>query len=259
MSEEFDFDQDNDGPRYCRPNEINPHDFTDALRGLTFFDDDINLRVQAFNLAMVDQFITNLEYEVLSKLLEEEATPVPEASFLSAQSQMWIFGAYELLRTWRQRARSIIKWSENGGLEVKLKEYEKETGYRHYGRQFRAEQLKKVLADPSIIEDLKADLRKTHITFSRIEAVRIAIAKHEVRGRKNSVAFMPGYGRINNWCGSLDYELENGSYIMGYINRRNIADEIRAFATTDDPPTEEDLAEFDAFMRGPDAGAEPVF
>jgi hypothetical protein len=42
-----------------------------------------------------------------------------------------------------------------------------------------------------------------------------SIAKHEVSGRKNSVALMSAYGRIDQWCGALDFELENGFYSIG--------------------------------------------
>lgn len=240
-----------DGPDYRRPEEINTLELRNALNRLQLFGDDANLRMQAFNLAIVDQFATELEYGVLKKFHDEEATPLPEAAFLSALSQMWIFAAYELMRTWRQRAKDMIKWSENGGLETKLQVLEKELGYQHFGRQARAEQIRRVLADPSIVEKIREDIKLTHMLFARMEAIRVSIAKHEVRGRKNSVALTLGYSRVNRWCGSLDFELENGAYSMGYISRRDIADEIRALATVSNPPTEEMIADFDAFMRGP--------
>jgi hypothetical protein len=74
------------------------------------------MRMQAFNLSITDPFLAALESDVLRKLIDEEHTPVPDASFLSAQSQMWIFAAYELFRTWRQRVADLIKWSESSGL-----------------------------------------------------------------------------------------------------------------------------------------------
>jgi hypothetical protein len=190
--------------------------------------DDMFLRMQVFNLRIVDQFLTGLEYDVLRKLDEGEHTPLPEAAFLGAQSQMWIFAAYEIVRTRRQRAKEIIKWSETGGLEPKLKELENDLGYPHVRKQLRAEQIKSVIADPSMVERIRRDLKLTHMVFAQIEALRISMAKHEVAGRRNSVALRPGYGRINQWCGSLDYELENGAYSMGYVSRRDIADGIRA-------------------------------
>jgi hypothetical protein len=235
-----------DGPPYQEGEESGGSKLQDALFRLQLLGDDPYLRMQVFNLALVDQFVTQLEQEVLEKLIQEERTPIPETAFPSAQSQMWIFAAYEIGRTWRARADSIIKWAENGILESRLQALEKEVGYLHFGRQFRAAQIKRVLADPSIIDRLKDDL----IPFARMEAIRVSIAKHEIKGRKNSVALRPGYGRINQWFGSLDYELENCAYSMGFISRRDIANEIRALFDGS-PPIDKTISEFDEYMRGP--------
>ena len=115
-------------------------------------------------------------------------------------------------------------------------------------------QIKKVMADPSIIERIRDDLKRTHMLFAKITAVHVSIAKHEVEGQKDSVALWPGYGRINQWCGSLDYELENGAYCMGYMSCCDIAEGIRALLSHEKPPTDEVIAEFDAYMRGPGTG-----
>ena len=64
-------------------------------------------------------------------------------------------------------------------------------------------------------------------------------------GRKNSVALMSAYGRIDQWCGALDFELENGFYSMGYISRRDIANEIRVLTMDSTTPTDEANHEFD--------------
>ncbi len=121
------------------------------------------------------------------------------------------------------------------------------------GREIRADQLRKVLDDPSLIDQVKDDIREIHIPFARIEYIRVALAKHQVPGNKKSVAYAPGYGRINDWCGSLEYELENNGAILGKISRRDIADELRALSDRSNPPTDDDLASFDAFMKGPPA------
>jgi hypothetical protein len=245
---------DNDAanqPKYKPMSEIDPSALREALCKLNLLGDDLFLRMQAFNLMIVDGFISELEAGVLDRLITEERTPVPEAAFLAAQSQMWIFAAYELLRTWRQRAGDIIKWHENGGLELKLKVLEEDVGYSHIGRSSRAAQIRKVLAEPSLISAIRQDIRRTHILFVRLEAIRISLAKHELRRQSGSVALAPGHGRINQWCGSLDYELENGQYSMGYINRRDIADEIRALLITNIIPTDDEIASFEEFMRGP--------
>ncbi|WP_277047844.1 hypothetical protein [Caballeronia mineralivorans] len=244
-------EEDWDGPHYRRPEEIDPAGLRSGLSRLELFSDDAYLQMQAFNLSVVDEFATKLEYEVLAKLIEQEATPLPEATFLLAQSQMWIFAAYELVRTWQQRAKNVVKWFENGGLELKIEALEKDVGYHHFGRIQRADELRRVSAEPAIVDKIKSDLKLVHIPFARLEAIRISIAKHEVQGRRNSVALRPGYGRINQWCGSLDFELENGAYSMGYISRRDVADELRALASRNEPPADDVLAEFDAYMRGP--------
>lgn len=257
MNENDDREEDPDRPRYRDTEKIAPTEIRSALSKLQLFADDPYLRMQAVNIGLVDQFLMRLESDVLRKLIEEERTPIPESAFLSAQSQMWIFAAYEILRTWRQRAKEVLKWAESGGLEQKLKALEQNVGYQHFGRHYRAAQIKRVMNDPNLVNLIKDDIRRTHMLFARIEAIRVSLAKHEVKGRKHSVALMPGYGRINQFCGSLDYELENGAYSMGTISRRNIADGIRALLTPETPPTDEMIAEFDAFMRGPGPGFDP--
>ena len=175
---------------------------------------------------------------------------MPKTVFVSAQSQMWIFAAYELLRTWRQRAKDFRKLASDGGLELKLAALKKDGGFVHFGREVRAGQIEKVLEDPGRIEAIGDDLKRTYIPFTRLEAIRVSLAKHEIHKRHNSVALHPGYGRINQWCGALDYEIEVGRTSLGTINRRDIAEEIRAFPRMD-VPSDEDLAAFNAFMRGP--------
>ncbi|MBL8705969.1 MAG: hypothetical protein JNM30_14050 [Rhodospirillales bacterium] len=251
MSDRDDTKGSDDGPLGAAPTAIDPAALNRALCSLTLLGDDPFLRMQAFNLAAVDAFITGLEHQVLAMLITEERTPLPEASFLSAQSQMWIFAAYELMRTWRQRTSDMVKWHESSGLQAKLAALEKKEGYQHFGRQYRAAQVRAVIDNPHLIEKIRLDLKRTRILFIRLEAIRISLAKHEVWKKGKSVALSPGYGRINSWCGALDYELENGQYSMGTINRRDIADEIRALADASAIPSDEDISSFEEYMRGP--------
>ncbi len=238
-------------PPYRDPHEIEGMELGQALKALHLLGDDMYLRMQAFNLSVVDKFIMGLEYDTLQRLLEQESTPAPEAMFLSAQSQMWIFAAYELMRTWRERAKDMVKLAENGGLALKLAALEVNVGYLHVGRDLRANQIRALIADRSLIDALRQDLRATHIPFARIEFIRVALAKHQVSGNKKSIAFAPGYGRITQWCGALDYQMENGGAIMGYISRRDVAEELRAMSDRSHLPSDQDLASFDAFMKGP--------
>ena len=242
-------DEYDDGANYTDVSTLDGWEIPNSLNSLTLFRDPY-LSVQAQNLAVVDGFLNTLEHRVLQRLFREDRTPLDDAVFLNAQSQMWIFAAYEVMRTWRQRANEMIKLHENGGLHLKLNALESDQGFVHDANLRKASMLREVITNPKIIMALSDDLRRTHILFTRMEYIRISLAKHEVPGRAKALALAPGYGRINSWCGALDYELNNGKYIMGYINRRDIADGIRELPNLE-IPTDEALASFDAYMKGP--------
>src|SRR5215469_5495021 len=125
--------------------------------------------MQALNLSIVDQFLMGLEYDTLQKLNDEESTPIPEATFLPAMSQMWIFAAYELLRTWRQRAREVLKLVQSGGLAQKVQALERSAGKSQVAQQIRASQFRRALNDPNIGGNISDDLSAIHIPMSRLE------------------------------------------------------------------------------------------
>lgn len=230
--------------------EIDMWELPQSLGRLALFKGDPFLNMQATNLGLIDRWLIDMERSVQQELASKEHTP-PLATFLSALTQMWLFAAYELMRTWRQRAKDILKLVENSGLELKIKALEEELGYQHHGRELRAMQLREVHDNPALASKIEQDLRRTHILFAQLEFVRIALAKHEVRGRPNMIAVAPGYARIDDWTGSLTYELSNGRDIMGYISRREISDAIRAIDHDSEPQSSEKLAEFDRFMKNP--------
>lgn len=232
--------------------DFTPNGLINALQSLYVLDGDVFLRMQAFNIGLVDVFISKLETDTLKKLHEEERTPLPEAAFQSAQTQMWIFAVYELLRTWQERCKDIIKLHENGGLGHKIGALEKNQGFQHVGKEMRAKMLRKVQQDPKLINHIKDDLKLVHIPYAMLEHVRISLAKHEVRNRKNSVAFGPGYARIDQYTGSLQYQIEDGIFILGggAITRRSIADSLRNISKRE-IPSQEELDSFDQAMRGP--------
>ena len=202
------------------------------------------------HLDIVDQFLLGLEGEVLRKLHDEERTPA-EAHFLAAQSAMWIFAAYELLRTWTQRAKEFVKLADNSGFQSKLASLRTiDDGYRHYGREIRIQQLEDAAARPEVISRLRHQLRLLHMPFRMLEHLRVAIAKHEVSGKSKDITLFPGHGRINSRCGSLDYELENGKYILCAMSRRDVADSIRSLDLDEAPPTAEEIKSFDVWLSG---------
>ncbi|MBA7478085.1 hypothetical protein ES707_13501 [subsurface metagenome] len=247
MTDELE-DHNDDLPPYRERTAIAGGELVEALSSLQLMDNPY-LSMQIHNLAIVDQFIMELEEDVLQKLWAEERTP-PETMFLSAQSQMWIFAAYELMRTWREMAKDVLKLHKNGGLKLKIEALKKPQGFVHVGREIRAEQLQRVMEDKTAISAIEEDLRLTHIPFGNLEFVRISIAKHQVPGKAKQIAYAPGYGRINQWCGSLDYQLECGRVILGQLSRRDIADQLRAMNDRSKIPTDEEIDSFDEYMEG---------
>ncbi len=103
--------------------------------------------------------------------------------FLNAQSQMWLFALYELLRTWRERIKDVQKWAANGGLDLKIAALEQDQGFLHVSRESFARQLRLVKSDASILLRISDDLARTHIVFGQLEFLRVALAKHEVSGK----------------------------------------------------------------------------
>ena len=242
-----------DVPNYRTPDEVQASELSQAVRTLYFFEDDPYLRIQASNLAIIDHFIMKLEWASMRKRFDEENEDVLDTAFISAQTQMWIFAAYELLRTWRQRAKDAVKLSKVGGLAMKADALDKKLPYAHHGRKVRAEQLRRIIANPSLLDRIALDIRRTHILFSQLEHVRVAIAKHEVSGKPKSVAYAPGFGTFDRWNGSLEYEIGFEGAIMGMLSRRDIAESLRYLSQPSEPPSDEDLADFDAMMKGPPA------
>ena len=238
-----DYDMDRAVPG---PNEIDFRLLPAALSSLQMFDDPY-LRMQGTNLGIVDQFLTNVEYDVLKESLKDDKDP-SGLFFLGAQSQMWMFSAYELLRTWRGRVRETLKLLGSGRLENKIDEYMQDQGFRHYGRELRASQLRRVMNNPDVKKLMEEDLRLTHILFKQLDYLRVALAKHEVKGKRGSIALAPGYGRMDTWSGSLQYELEAGQVSLGTLSRRNVADGIRAWSDRE-IPSPDYLQSFDEFMK----------
>ena len=242
-------EDNNDGlPTYRSPEEVAMWELAEALSSLTLLGDDLYLRMQANNVAMVDKFIMDVEADALRQLIEAERTPM-NAMFLSAQTQMWIFAVYEIFRTWRENAKDAVKLHAHGGLPLKIQSLRKHSDFRHFGREIRAKQLERVLKDASIISRIEEDLRLTHILFFSLEHLRISFAKHQVRGKPKSIAYAPGYGRIDDQCGSLNYELSDNAVIWGTISRRQIADLIRGLSNRANIPTPEAIKAFDENMK----------
>ena len=210
-----------------------------ALRDLPLLGDDMYLRMQAINLGFVDDFLADLETQLLAEYRALDKTPLDSAAFVSALSQLWIFGVYELLRTWRQRARDALSLAEvlnstdTDAREARLhRERERMRETSPYGEAIvddRWRIVERISKDQSFVEAIRTALDKTEWVFRRIEALRVHLAKHEVPKQKGSPALAPGYGRINMENGSIYYQFLVRPPEVDVLSRRDVADACRDF------------------------------
>lgn len=236
-------DEDETFPRFHE--EIEGHELASALLGLTLLRGDLAMQSQAFNLATVDKFIMALEMDYLRNRTGEHPREPSNGLFLNAQTEMWLFAAYELLRSWRERAKLAIKLAENGGLDAKISHLLTKPEWDH-GSRMVATQLTEFRDDPSLLTRVKDDLKRTHVPFHMLEWIRVQLAKHQEPGNKKS--FIRSHPMMDRMTGSLNYELTNGPAIMSTMSRRDVADSLRGL---NDPevPSDETLASFESFRK----------
>ena len=209
---------------------------SEAIQSLPLFD-NIYFKMQALNLSMVDDFLMDLEKNLLNEYMEIEGTPVQSALFVSALSQLWIFGLYELLRTWRQRIRDILLFIEQlenlskpdreRRIDEKKREIEKADSFTDGTASIHWRPFELALRNHNYYTSLNNAYDKTEVLFRRIEALRIHLAKHELPKEKGSFARAPGYSRIDMTNGSIYWEVILRGREVDVISRRTIADDCR--------------------------------
>jgi hypothetical protein len=197
-----------------------------ALQTLPLFD-DLFLRMQAMNLDVVDAFLTEQEAGLLAEYMETDRTPLPTATFVSALSQMWMFALYELLRTWRQRARDVIGWAkafqgtppnkQEALLSAKRREIENKAASAEGTAAFYWHAYEAAATELQFAESLRRAVDRTERLFRRIEALRMSLAKHELPGVKGSFAMAPGYGRIDMSKGGSGVRSCNSNYAGSFV------------------------------------------
>jgi hypothetical protein len=87
------------------------------------------LHMQLINIELVDRYLEQLEADLLNEYDQRESTPLPQAMFVSAISQMWIFAFYELLRTWKQWVENLFNMGNNLMLWIKVRKGSKNVNY----------------------------------------------------------------------------------------------------------------------------------
>lgn len=242
-----------DFPRYHE--DIEPRELVAGLMSLVLLSDDLAMVSQAYNVGTVDKFIMSLEMDFLrSRFVEDRPREMLGGGlFLSAQTEMWIFAAYELLRSWRERAKLALKLHENGGLDAKISHLARKPDW-DYASLMVARQLTQVRDDPSLVGKIKDDLRRSHVPFHLIEWVRVQLAKHQEPG--NSKSFIRSHPMMDRDTGSLNYQLTQGPLILDTLSRRDLADALRNLNDSE-VPTEETIASFDAFRKVRSTSVEP--
>lgn len=244
--------EDHDEPGPTPAKDIDPSALRVALGRLAGFADNPVLVRQAFHLALIDNLLNSLEDAVLRA--DEDDRAYEQAALLAAMSPMWIYAAYELVRTWRQRCEEVILLAENGGLSLRADHLAQELPYRHHDRELRAAQLRTAKEDPQRVEAMRQDLRRTEMAFKVLEFVRVALAKHEVSAagkKRQPIALAPDLALIDRETGSMKYEMSNGGAIIDFVTRRNLADSLRALPDLE-IPSDEDLDGFRQWISPPD-------
>lgn len=219
--------EDHEGIPYKTWDDLDFSVITMGMKWLPFFEDDIYLGMQAMNVGIADSVITEREYALLREQFELEKTPLESAMAVSALSQMWIYGLYEVLRMWRDRRYQFEKLRINGGIDPKIDSMPDDDP-SNITIEIRKKQLLRFKGDDKYREDIESTWCKLEPIYRMTELFRINLAKHCAPGKDGAIPRAPGYGRINHWCGAMDYELIEKDGYYSIMNRRDIADALRA-------------------------------
>ena len=214
--------------------DFNPHTWFATIP----MTDDVYLGIQAQNIARVEMnVVRRWEREVLD---EQAADPGnyhgPKYRELMALSQMWVFGLYEFLRTWRQRARLLLQFEEKYN---KLTTREERDAYLKKIVDSAKDKARLVtrfpvyytehvamIADPQFMKTIRDYWEKTEDLYKELSAVRMPAAKHELpkkRGKEALLADAPGVGLPDPYAGSINWKVLLDDK-QTTINRRNLAD-----------------------------------
>lgn len=212
-----------------------PTPFREVFNELPLFE-DFYMQMQATNLDLIDGFIEAEEHALLREYMQTERTPVPNAVFVSALSQLWIYGMYELLRTWRQRIEEISRFAKAYHATPPAQRQDFRQEKRERVRDLSKHALgspwagfAKAIKSSRYLEKLHFAYDQSELAFRRIEALRISLAKHEIPKSRGAAAMAPGYGRIDMGTGSIYWQIILEENEVDLVSRKTIADECRAF------------------------------
>ncbi|AKR42217.1 hypothetical protein [Methylophilus sp. TWE2] len=227
MTDQYQYEAERDEVPYVFWDQLDFSIITMGLKRLPFFKDDIYLGMQAINVGVADSVITQLEYELVTEYHETERTPIETSMAVSALSQMWIYGLYEVLRMWRDRKFQFEKLFQNSCIDLKVDSMSSDETL-NITIETRKKQLQRFNQDEDYRKRITEVWELLSPVYRMTELIRINLAKHCAPGKDGMVPRAPGYGRINRWCGAMDFELIEKDGYYTTLNRRDIADALRA-------------------------------
>lgn len=222
------------------PQEDDAPSLTDALQSLPILRDDMYLRLQALNVGLVDSILTDWERVLLAEYHDEESTPIATATVVAAVSQLWVFGLYELLRTWRQRVSDVLSFATwvntipANERQQRIEDKKREIGEAATDPSFAdaaiAPAFESAATDAEFRSSVRLALDRSEVPYRRLEAVRVHLAKHEVP-KSGSYGVAPGYSRIDEITRSILWEVPLGNNEIELTSRRSLVDGCRKFST----------------------------
>lgn len=209
----------------------------DVLRSLPLVDGDHYIGMQATNLAIVAAMLEPMEEDVAGEYAYTDRLPIEGFMRVSALSQLWIFGVYEFLRTWRQWVEDVLRRcsaldqlgaeSREQRLKQELGELRRPSSSSPGGIPY-SRGLERAALDSGYRQRLQEALYRSDVPFRRIEAVRVHLAKHEVP-KGNEYGSGAGYGRIDI-DRSVQFHVPLGDNEVTMVSRRGIERDLRRMA-----------------------------
>jgi hypothetical protein len=209
----------------------------DVLRSLPLVDDDHYIGMQATNLAIVASMLGPMEDDLAGEYAYTDRLPVERFMRVSALSQLWIFGVYEFLRTWREWLEEVLKRckvfdrldarSREEWLRRELDELRRQSPSSPAGMPY-SRGFERAVLDSAYRQVLEEALYRSDLPFRRIEAVRVHLAKHEVP-KGNAYGSGAGYGRIDI-DRSVQFHVPLGDNEITMVSRRGIEKDLRKMA-----------------------------
>ena len=224
------------------PREPDARAFVDALQSLPTVRDDFYLHSQIFSLGVVASLIEQQETAMMRSYWVDDKVPADVFLVVSALSQIWVLGVYEVLRTWRQRLRSILAFvdrlppdPEDRQAAVKSRVAAVRARFAHPSlvQQTHATVYETAADSEEYTQELRTAYLRSERPFRRLEALRINLAKHEIPQQKDTFAQGAGAGRIDTLSGTIQWHIDLGNQEVDVVSRKAVMEACIKLASAD--------------------------